>query len=118
MATMPKATRRELRKKGFKLESMTPVSLRFPAELWKRAGWEAQSQGLDRAEFVRSVLTRATRDTKPPKSQESRTVDVSPETWARWCAVATGIFAVPIDVFIAKVVEHHVRKAEREQPNE
>jgi hypothetical protein len=107
MVAMRTKTRRALRESGVKFESMTPISLRVPAELWARCDWEAKAQGLDRAEFVRSVLTRATRDTQPPKSVESREIQATDVEWAEWRRIAARLNAT-VDDFVAKAVNHIV----------
>jgi hypothetical protein len=117
MVDMRTKTRRALRESGVKLESMTPISLRIPAELWARCDWEAKAQGLDRAEFVRSVLTRATRDTQPPKSIESREIQAPDTDWAEWRRVAERLNGT-VDELVIKSVNHVIQQINAKESEE
>jgi hypothetical protein len=110
-------TRRALRESGFKLDSMTPISLRVPAELWAKCGFEAKAQGLDRAEFVRSVLYRATRDTQPPKTSESCEIQAPAETWAEWRKMAERVNR-PVDVFVTAVMNRFINQVKEGEADE
>jgi hypothetical protein len=76
--------RNVLRKSGFKLEPLAPISLRVPSELWEKCAWAAESVGLNRTEFVRNALTYATKDSQPPENAKSRMILGSAEEWAAW----------------------------------
>src|SRR4051812_37727568 len=73
-----------LRKQGFKLEPLIPISLRLPAELWQKCGWAAESVGLNRTEFVRNALNHATKNAQPPEDAKSRMILASNEEWSAW----------------------------------
>lgn len=86
--SMRATSRSALRKKGFKLEALTPVSLRLPAEIWEKCGWAADAVGLTRTEFVRNTLARATQGAEPPATAKSRMILASAEEWKAWQIIA------------------------------
>src|SRR3954466_15511342 len=65
-------------------QRLTPVSLRVPAELWRKCEWAAAAVGLDRTAFVRNTLTHAARDAQPPADAKSRMILATSEEWEAW----------------------------------
>src|SRR4051794_12028809 len=82
--SMRPRSRSVLRKQGFQLAPLIPVSLRLPAELWQKCGWAAEAVGLNRTEFVRNALTHATKNAQPPEDAKSRMILASNEEWGAW----------------------------------
>src|SRR3954447_8585127 len=100
---MRRTQRSVLRKQGFKLPPLTPVSLRLPTELWEKCGWAAEVVGLSRTEFVRNTLANATKATQRPENAKSRMILASAAEWRNWHAIAR-YCNVPLDEMIRKAM--------------
>jgi len=102
------STRRSvLRKKGFKLTPLTPVSLRLPAELWEKCGWVAEAVGATRTEFVRNTLHNATKCAQPPANAKSRMILAPTKQWDSWEKIAQH-YGVPLNELICRAVNRLV----------
>jgi hypothetical protein len=91
---------------------MTPIALRVPTELWARVGWEAAAQGMDRAEWVRCLLYRATKDTRPPVEPDFRQIQAPAAEWREWERVA-GRYNLSVEAFVSRVLNNQVRRSDQ-----